>query len=49
MGVDDDVILKWILKKYGGRVWTTFIRLRTEIQWRNFVNTVMNFRLSLKN
>jgi hypothetical protein len=27
-GVDERIILKWILKKYDGRVWTGFIWLR---------------------
>jgi hypothetical protein len=27
-GVDERIILRWMLWKYGSRVWTVFIRLR---------------------
>jgi hypothetical protein len=28
IGIDGKIILKWILSKYGGRVWTGFIWLK---------------------
>jgi hypothetical protein len=31
LGVDETVILKWILRKYGGKVWIGFIWLRVGI------------------
>jgi hypothetical protein len=30
LGVDERIILEWILGKYGGRVWTECIWLRIE-------------------
>jgi hypothetical protein len=29
IGIDGVIILEWILRNYGGRVWTGFIWLRT--------------------
>jgi hypothetical protein len=37
------VILKWVVGKYGGKVWTGFVWLRD--QWRAVMNTVMNLRV----
>jgi hypothetical protein len=42
LDIDGRIILKRIIKKYGGRVWTGSVR----DQWRALVNTVMNFLVS---
>jgi hypothetical protein len=33
------IILEWVLRKWGGKVWIGFIRLRILGQWWTFVNT----------
>jgi hypothetical protein len=40
LGADGRIILKLILRKEGGRVWTALIWLRN--RYRAFVNAVMN-------
>jgi hypothetical protein len=30
LGIDGRIVLKWILEKYGGKVWTEFIWLMIE-------------------
>jgi hypothetical protein len=44
--VDGRKILKWILRKLGGSVWTEFMWLRN--QWQDLVNTAMNLAGSIK-
>jgi hypothetical protein len=38
------IILKCILKKLHGAIWTGFVWLRIRDHWRALVNTVMNLR-----
>jgi hypothetical protein len=45
LGLDVRIILKWILEKYGVRAWTESKWLRMGGQWRDHLNTVMNFWL----
>jgi hypothetical protein len=44
LGVGSGIILKCILEKLGGRVWTVFLFFGTWDQCRVLVNTVMNLR-----
>jgi hypothetical protein len=34
LGVDGRIVLKWILEKWGGKVWAGFIWFRTETSGR---------------
>jgi hypothetical protein len=40
-GVDGRIPLKWIIKKYGVRMWTGFM-----VQWWTLVNKIINLRVS---
>jgi hypothetical protein len=42
-GHNESIILKWILKEWGGRLWTETIWLKTD-QRPALVNTINNFR-----
>jgi len=44
-GVDGRVILRWILRKWDGGVWTGSSWLRIRDRWRALVNAVMNLRV----
>jgi hypothetical protein len=45
LGVDGRIILKWILRKLGWKLWTGFIWLRIGNSGKVVVNTLMNFRV----
>jgi hypothetical protein len=43
VGVDDRIILKWILGQYGERMWICLLHVSLERdRWRTFVNTKIN-------
>jgi len=42
----DRMILEWILKQNGAKLWTRFIWPRTGTQWHDLMNTVMNLQVS---
>jgi hypothetical protein len=43
LGVDERIILKWILNTWFSNAWTWSIWLRIEARGEVFLNTVMNF------
>jgi hypothetical protein len=43
--VDIRIILKWILRKYDGKQWTSLIWLRRD-KWRIALNSDMNTRVA---
>jgi hypothetical protein len=45
LDVKGGIILKWILDKYGVRVWIWIHLAEDKVQWRPPVNMVMNFRV----
>jgi hypothetical protein len=42
LGIDERIILEWVLKEYDGWVWTGYIWLRIGTSGRTPVNAVMN-------
>jgi hypothetical protein len=45
VGVNENITLKWIVKKQGERAWNGFIWLRIKEIWWALVNTVTYFRV----
>jgi hypothetical protein len=45
LGVEGRVILEWVLREQGGKLWSACVWLRIGTEWRAFVNTVMNTSL----
>jgi hypothetical protein len=41
LGIDERLILKWILKIQGVRIWARF----SWLEWRAVLNTLMNLRV----